>query len=167
MRGSINTSTIRKRRRAFCSLRVLPVPAFVLFDIWSSIFGVSVCSVTDVSVARDTLFECCSCSCVSIVRVDRADVIISVSFNFDYILSSETNGYYKPHPSIYDLPEKIYGFSKKETLHVAGSAVDVIGSVSSGLPCYWSNRKNDILIDTKLSPEYEFEDLTELNNLLK
>ena len=28
-------------------------------------------------------------------------------FNFDYILSSETNGYYKPHPSIYELPEKI------------------------------------------------------------
>ena len=88
-------------------------------------------------------------------------------FNFDYILSSETNGYYKPHPSIYDLPKNILGFSKKETLHIAGSAVDVMGCVSSGLPCYWSNRKNDILIDTKFSPEYEFSDLTRLNNLLK
>ena len=28
-------------------------------------------------------------------------------FNFDYILSSETNEYYKPHPSIYDLPKNI------------------------------------------------------------
>ena len=88
-------------------------------------------------------------------------------FNFDYILSSETNEYYKPHPSIYDLPKNILGFSKKETLHIAGSAVDVMGCVSSGLPCYWSNRKNDILIDTKFSPEYEFSDLTRLNNLLK
>ena len=92
---------------------------------------------------------------------------IGYDFNFDYILSSETNGYYKPHPSIYDLPENILGFSKNETLHVAGSAVDAIGSVSSGLPCYWSNRKNDILIDTKFSPDYEFCDLTKLNNLLK
>lgn len=88
-------------------------------------------------------------------------------FNFDYILSSETNRYYKPHPSIYDLPENILGISKNETLHIAGSAVDVMGSVSSGLPCYWSNRKNDILIEMKLSPKYEFEDLTKLNNLLK
>ena len=31
------------------------------------------------------------------------------NFNFDNILSTETNGYYKPHPSVYELPKKVLG----------------------------------------------------------
>ena len=88
------------------------------------------------------------------------------SFNFNYILSTETNGYYKPHPTVYELPNSVLGIDKKETLHIAGSSSDVIGSTSFGLPCYWSNRKNDILIDPKYLPDYEFRDLFNLNKIL-
>ena len=91
---------------------------------------------------------------------------LSKTFNFDFdnILSTETNGYYKPHPSVYELPKNVLGIDIENTLHIAGGLGDVVGSVSFGLPCYWSNRNKDILIDQKYSPDYEFEDL---NNLLK
>ena len=90
----------------------------------------------------------------------------ALNFDFDSILSTETNGYYKPHPSVYELPKNVLGIDKKNTLHVAGGLGDVIGSVSFGLPCYWSNRNKDILIDQKYSPDYEYEDLCNLIKIL-
>ena len=93
---------------------------------------------------------------------------LSTSFNFDFdnILSTETNGYYKPHPSVYELPKKVLGIDKKNTLHIAGGLGDVVGSKSFGLPCYWSNRNKDILIDQKYSPDYEFQDLHSIIKIL-
>ena len=65
---------------------------------------------------------------------------------------------------MYELPKNVLGIDIENTLHIAGGLGDVVGCVSFGLPCYWSNRNKDILIDQKYSPDYEFEDL---NNLLK
>jgi 2-haloacid dehalogenase len=88
------------------------------------------------------------------------------SVGFHHILSSETAGYYKPHPSVYALPEKLLGIACRDTLHVAGGANDVVGAVAYGMPCIWSNKFCDVLIDPFYAPNYEIEDLSNLADLL-
>ncbi len=90
----------------------------------------------------------------------------SFGFNFDYIFSSDMNGFYKPHPSIYELPENKLGINKNDILHIAGGEFDVIGAVSYGINCLWSNRKGDTLIDEKMKPKYETKNLSELEEIL-
>ena len=85
---------------------------------------------------------------------------------FDHVLSSETAGHYKPHPSIYALPERQLGVSAAETLHVAGSHNDVLGAIAYGLPCVWSNKTGDRLLDPSYPPHHELEDLSQLSAVL-
>lgn len=88
------------------------------------------------------------------------------SAGFDYILSSETAGKYKPHPAVYDLPTTALGIAKTTVLHVAGSANDVLGAVAAGMPCVWSNRHGDVLLDPRYSPMEVLPDLSGVPKLL-
>lgn len=81
---------------------------------------------------------------------------------FDHIFSTESAGCYKPHPSVYALPNS----APEHILHVAGSATDVLGAKSAGLHCAWSNRRGDPLLDPALPPDHEFADLRGLLNIL-
>ncbi len=85
---------------------------------------------------------------------------------FDYIFSSETSGYYKPHPSVYDIPTIALGICKEEMVHVAGSSNDVIGTISSGINCIWSNRHADHLLDPVYPPTHEIQNLTGVADLI-
>lgn len=78
---------------------------------------------------------------------------------FDHILSSEQAGYYKPHPAIYRLSKTELGIESEHVLHVAGSPNDIIGAVSAGLACIWSNRRGDRLLDPDYAPLAEYADL--------
>jgi 2-haloacid dehalogenase len=85
---------------------------------------------------------------------------------FDYILSSEIAGYYKPHPSIYNLPASILGISKENTIHIAGSPNDVLGAIAAGIQCIWSNRHGDQILDPTFPPTHEISNLTGVANLI-
>lgn len=85
---------------------------------------------------------------------------------FDHILSSETAGHYKPHPSVYDLPTTALGIAKKEIVHVAGGANDVIGTIAAGIQCIWSNRHADQLLDPAYPPTHEISNLTGVADLI-
>jgi 2-haloacid dehalogenase len=84
----------------------------------------------------------------------------------DHIFASEHAGYYKPHPSVYDLPLKSLKLTANQVLHVAGSATDVMGTKAAGLHCAWSNRKHDKVLDDRYQADYEFENLLGLLNVL-
>ena len=85
---------------------------------------------------------------------------------FDYILSSETAGKYKPHPAVYDLPTRVLGIPKDQVLHVAGSANDVLGAISAGMQCVWSNRHSDVVLDPAFPPTRELFNLSGLPDIL-
>lgn len=94
-------------------------------------------------------------------------VALNFSANlFDHILSSETAGYYKPHPSIYNLPASVLGISKKNTVHIAGSPNDVLGAIAAGIQCIWSNRNADLILDPAFPPTHEISNLTGVANLI-
>lgn len=84
----------------------------------------------------------------------------------DHIFVSEQAGYYKPHPAVYELPLTALELRPDQVLHVAGSATDVTGAKAASLCCAWSNRKNDKVLDDQYRPDYEFENLLGLLNVL-
>lgn len=86
---------------------------------------------------------------------------------FDHILSSETAGYYKPHPAVYDLPTDVLGIKTDEVVHVAGSPNDVTGAVAAGMRCVWSNRHKDRVLDPAYPPTVEIPDLTGVADLVE
>ena len=85
---------------------------------------------------------------------------------FNHILSSETAGKYKPHPSVYDLPTTVLSIAKADVLHVAGSANDVLGTIAAGMRCVWSNRHGDLLLDPAYAPEIILDDLSGVVDLI-
>ena len=84
----------------------------------------------------------------------------------DHIFTSEQAGYYKPHPSVYELPLRTLGLASNQILHVAGSGTDVMGTKAAGLSCGWSNRKHDKVVDGKYQADYEFDDLLGLLDVI-
>lgn len=85
---------------------------------------------------------------------------------FDHVLSAATAGHYKPHPAVYELPRARLGIPVEATLHVAGSANDVLGAIAFGMRCVWSNRGADVLLDPAFEPTHEIADLGALADLL-
>ena len=84
----------------------------------------------------------------------------------DDVLASDRAGYYKPHPSVYALPLQALGLAADQMLHIAGSATDVMGAKSAGLRCVWANRRHDSLLDARLAPDHEIDDLRGLLRIL-
>jgi 2-haloacid dehalogenase len=84
----------------------------------------------------------------------------------DHVFSTEEAGYYKPHPQVYALPLRLLSLTAADVLHVAGSMADVIGTKAAGLPCAWSNRLGEPLLDGRYPPDYEMPDLGRLLEIL-
>lgn len=92
--------------------------------------------------------------------VDMLDALASrLPVSFDYILSSQQAGKYKPHPDIYALATGESGLPPESILHVAGSAMDALGAKSFGLACAWSNRASEPPLDPALLPDVDMPDL--------
>ncbi|MCM3714303.1 haloacid dehalogenase type II [Halalkalibacter oceani] len=81
---------------------------------------------------------------------------------FDYIFSAEEMGCYKPSPTVYQYAYEQAGVEKEQMLHVAGSAPDIVGAISAGIPSAWSNRLNALPIDLSYQPTYHFQRIEEL-----
>ncbi|MBT3659956.1 MAG: haloacid dehalogenase type II [Rhodospirillaceae bacterium] len=98
---------------------------------------------------------------------DMLDAVAAIfGDDMEHVLSSETAGKYKPHPAVYELPTQILGIEAKDVLHVAGAPGDVLGAAAFGMPCYWSNRFSDILVDPAYPPNFEGADLNGVLPLL-
>jgi 2-haloacid dehalogenase len=105
------------------------------------------------------------CSIAILSNGDTATLIsVARQFRtpFDYVLSAESAGNYKPHPSVYALPARILGVPVADTVHVAGSGNDVLGSIAFGMRCIWSNRTGEAPIDPRYPPTHEVRGLNEV-----
>jgi len=59
---------------------------------------------------------------------------------FTVVETAESVGFYKPRPEVYRAVLAKLGTASERTLFVAGSASDVPGAKSVGMPVYWHNR---------------------------
>ena len=74
----------------------------------------------------------------SIQKGEEAMNVIDINFNF-YVTAEEV-GYYKPHPSMYNRILEKMNSTPNRTLFVAGSTFDVNGAKNIGMDVYWHNR---------------------------
>ena len=63
-----------------------------------------------------------------------------LSTRWDCVITAEEAGYYKPDPRPYRLALERIGVPAQETVFVAGSAFDLVGTAAVGLRTYWHNR---------------------------
>ena len=63
-----------------------------------------------------------------------------IDIAFRAIITAERAGFYKPHPRPYRLALETLGMRPDECLFVAGSAYDLTGAGSVGLPVFWHDR---------------------------
>ena len=63
-----------------------------------------------------------------------------VGMAFKVVVTAESAGFYKPRPEPYRAVLAALGTRPERTLFVAGSASDVPGAKSVGMPVYWHNR---------------------------
>jgi 2-haloalkanoic acid dehalogenase type II len=59
---------------------------------------------------------------------------------FDSVVTAERAGFYKPHAAPYRLALAELGAEPADCLFVAGSAYDLVGAASVGLPVFWHDR---------------------------
>jgi 2-haloacid dehalogenase len=88
---------------------------------------------------------------------------------FDTVITSETAGYYKPHPAPYKKALAALGVRPERALFVAGSAYDLIGTARVGIPTVWHNAIGlampQAVVDAKVTPPIaEFRSFPDLLN---
>ena len=74
----------------------------------------------------------------SIQKGNEAIGLIDVKF--DFTVTAEEVGFYKPHPDMYNCILKKMNTSPSRALFIAGSPFDVQGAKSMGMDVYWHNR---------------------------
>ena len=84
---------------------------------------------------------------------------------FDVIVTAEEAGFYKPRPEPYLKALSALGTAADRTLFVAGSASDVPGASSVGMPVYWHNRIG-LTPHGSVAPVYMERTLDRLANLV-
>jgi 2-haloacid dehalogenase len=84
----------------------------------------------------------------------------------DAILSAETVGTFKPHPSVYDLATRRFGCAPGAIAFVSSNGWDVAGAAAFGCHAVWINRKGAVRERLPAGPAAELPDLSGLAGLL-
>lgn len=90
-----------------------------------------------------------------------------VGVPFDVIVTSDQAGFYKPDPRPYQLALDLASVKATEAIFVAGSAYDLIGTASVGIPTFWHNRIGLKAPEGASLPIAEISVLTELPNAIQ
>lgn len=85
--------------------------------------------------------------------------------HFDVIVTAEEAGYYKPRREPYARALERLGTAPRRTLFVAGSAADVPGASTLGMPVYWHNRIG-MTAQSSVAPAYHERSLDRLLELV-
>ena len=75
-----------------------------------------------------------------------------VGIDFAVVVTAERAGFYKPNPRTYRLALAELGTPPQRCLFVAGSAYDLVGTSSVGLPTYWHDRAGMLPPDGASAP---------------
>ncbi len=85
-----------------------------------------------------------------------------IGFPFDYVISVQEAGYFKPHWQTYAKAEEIIGTERSSTLFVASHTFDCIGAKSYGMPTAFINRRKRPFGEAPHQPDLIVADFSEL-----
>ena len=80
---------------------------------------------------------------------------IGVGVDLDSVISVDSAGAFKPHPSVYRTAVRMLGVEPSEIMMVAGHAVDVVGARACGFRGAYVNRYGLPFGDTPYRPDIE------------
>ncbi len=80
--------------------------------------------------------------------------VAALGVSIPVVVTAEEAGYYKPHPSPYQLALERLQCEPATVLFVAGSAADVPGASAVGMPVYWHNRRGLLSTGMDAPPEF-------------
>ncbi len=84
----------------------------------------------------------------------------------DAILSVESAGIYKPHPSVYALATAHFGAAPAEVLFVSSNGWDAVGAKAFGMRVAWCNRSGQPPEAIPYAPDAEIRTLAEVPGLV-
>ena len=85
-----------------------------------------------------------------------------IQYDFDYIISVDLVGAFKPHPGVYRRAATIAGFESAECMMVSTNSFDVVGARACGMRGAWVNRNQQPYEDTSYRPDVTVDDFTQL-----
>lgn len=80
--------------------------------------------------------------------------VATLGVSIPVVVTAEEAGYYKPHPSPYQIALERLQCEPATVLFVAGSAADVPGASAVGMPVFWHNRRG--LLPTGMDEQPQF-----------
>ncbi len=85
-----------------------------------------------------------------------------IKWEFDDVISVDTMGAFKPHPSVYRRAARIRGLETHECLMVSANSFDVMGARACGMRGAFVNRLNLPYEDSPFVPDVTVTDFTQL-----
>ena len=89
-----------------------------------------------------------------------------IGFPFDYVISVQEAGHFKPHWQTYAKAEEIIGIERSNTLFVASHTFDCIGAKSYGMKTAFINRRKRPFGEAPHQPDLIVYDFSELAAVL-
>ncbi|TFG88559.1 MAG: haloacid dehalogenase type II [Hyphomicrobiales bacterium] len=83
----------------------------------------------------------------------------------DAVLSVETVGVFKPHPSVYAMVGDYFGCSRREVLFVSSNCWDACAGAGYGFRSAWANRAGEPLDRLPWKPGHVLADLTTIPDI--
>ncbi|WP_343081586.1 haloacid dehalogenase type II [Ostreiculturibacter nitratireducens] len=99
--------------------------------------------------------------------LDAAVASAGIGGNLDAVLSVESVGVFKPHPSVYCLVTDHFGCERAEVLFVSSNGWDAAAAAAYGFTTVWANRKGEPVDRLTAEPDYMVSDLTTVPELAK
>ncbi|OLS50896.1 haloacid dehalogenase type II [Rhodovulum sulfidophilum] len=98
-----------------------------------------------------------------------ADAVAAAGMDglFDDLLSVETVGIYKPHPSVYDLVGQHFGCDRSEVLFVSSNGWDAAAAAGYGFVTAWVDRNRAPVERLPWRPAHVLHDLAEIPSLVE
>lgn len=86
--------------------------------------------------------------------------------HLDAVLSVETVGVFKPHPTVYDIPTRHFGLSHRDISFQSSNAWDAVAAATFGMRVVWCNRYGQRPEILTADPDIEVSTLSELPGIL-
>jgi len=98
--------------------------------------------------------------------LDAAVRHTGIGGDLDAVLSVESVGVYKPHPSVYDLAARQFGVSLPEISFQSSNAWDAVAAATFGMRVVWCNRYGQQRERLTAQPDAEVRTLSALPEIL-
>ena len=98
--------------------------------------------------------------------LDAAVRHTGIGGDLDAVLSVESVGIYKPHPSVYDLAARQFGVSLSEISFQSSNAWDAVAAATFGMRVVWCNRYGQQRERLTAQPDAEVKTLSALPEIL-